>query len=158
MNADAALTAAHKLRSAAEEFISLAATRTPEGPDAYAVASAYGAGTAINAGPCSTVDVSVKPDLAEVSVLTKDIAERIAERYGDEFEVVKYDDLARLNAEHMMATADMLEQQSRKRRAPAREYDPSQLHTLGWLQFKERGEENMYFTLQDGSRGFIKIL
>tara|TARA_R110000803_G_scaffold58013_1_gene116196 strand:+ start:253 stop:432 length:180 start_codon:yes stop_codon:yes gene_type:complete len=36
-------------------------------------------------------------------------------------------------------------------------YEVSDLPTLGWFQITEMGEENMYFTLADGSAGFVKL-
>jgi len=36
------------------------------------------------------------------------------------------------------------------------QYDAEDLPGLGWLVFTEHGEENSYFTLADGSIGFIK--
>lgn len=38
------------------------------------------------------------------------------------------------------------------------EYDLDDLPTLGWLQVTDVGEENMYFTLEDGTDGFCKVL
>jgi hypothetical protein len=38
------------------------------------------------------------------------------------------------------------------------QYEISDLPSLGWLSDLELGEENMYFTLADGSRGFVKLL
>ena len=36
-------------------------------------------------------------------------------------------------------------------------YDAAELPGLGWVQFTEIGEENMYFVLKNGIRGFCKI-
>ena len=37
-----------------------------------------------------------------------------------------------------------------------RQYDPQDLPRLGWVTITEHGEENTYFTLADGSVGFVK--
>lgn len=38
------------------------------------------------------------------------------------------------------------------------EFDIDQLPRLGWIQITDVGEENIYFTLEDGSKGFCKVL
>lgn len=37
------------------------------------------------------------------------------------------------------------------------EYEVADLVNLGWIQITEMGEENLYFTLADGSRCFVKL-
>lgn len=37
------------------------------------------------------------------------------------------------------------------------EYDPASFDTLGWLTITEHGQENTYFTLSDGTKGFVKL-
>jgi len=37
------------------------------------------------------------------------------------------------------------------------QYDIGDLLTLGWITWESMGEENFYFTLEDGSLGFIKL-
>ena len=107
---------AAELREIAQEFLTLAADRPPEGPDAYAVAYVRGAGTAVHVGPfrVSVKTMPVTPALDFTSVLLKIEAESIAAKLGDDFEVVLYDDLARLNAEHLFRVAGNLEQLAEK--------------------------------------------
>jgi hypothetical protein len=38
------------------------------------------------------------------------------------------------------------------------EYQLTDLPGLGWIVINHIGEENLYFTLADGSEGFIKCL
>lgn len=37
------------------------------------------------------------------------------------------------------------------------QYEVSELPELGWITMTEMGEENLYFTFQDGSKGFCKL-
>jgi hypothetical protein len=37
------------------------------------------------------------------------------------------------------------------------EYEITDLLSLGWLSNMEAGEENLYFTLSDGTEGFVKV-
>ena len=37
------------------------------------------------------------------------------------------------------------------------EYQIEDFAALGWIQITEMGEENLYFTLADGTRGFVKL-
>lgn len=37
------------------------------------------------------------------------------------------------------------------------EYEITDLNNIGWLSNMEAGEENLYFTLSDGTEGFIKV-
>jgi len=39
----------------------------------------------------------------------------------------------------------------------ATQYEVSELPSLGWLRFESMGDENLYFVLSDGSRGFVKL-
>ena len=39
----------------------------------------------------------------------------------------------------------------------ATEFQIEDLPSLGWIQMDYLGEENFYFTLADGSAGFIKL-
>jgi len=39
-----------------------------------------------------------------------------------------------------------------------KEYDYTALPTLGWMTITDVGEENIYFTLADGTKGFCKVL
>lgn len=47
-------------------------------------------------------------------------------------------------------------QTARRNRTPA-QFEIEDLLTIGWVTITDSGEENIYFTLSDGSRGFIKI-
>lgn len=38
-----------------------------------------------------------------------------------------------------------------------KEFESNQLHLLGWITITDIGEENVYFTLQDGTKAFSKI-
>ena len=69
-----------------------------EEPDFWAVVSTR-LMRAVNVGPCSMVAVPMKHTLQGVSALPKNLAREVASRYGDDFEVVKYDDLFRRYAE-----------------------------------------------------------
>lgn len=39
----------------------------------------------------------------------------------------------------------------------AEQYDIEDLPRLGWITWTERGEENFYFVMADGSIGFVKL-
>ena len=45
---------------------------------------------------------------------------------------------------------------ARHNRTPT-QFEIEDLLTIGWITVTDCGEENMYFTLADGSRGFVKI-
>ena len=38
-----------------------------------------------------------------------------------------------------------------------KQYEISDLPSLGWITITEHGSENTYFTLPDGSIGFVKM-
>ncbi len=47
--------------------------------------------------------------------------------------------------------------ETKKLLTPLTQYEVSELPELGWITMTEMGEENLYFTLQDGSKGFCKL-
>ena len=48
------------------------------------------------------------------------------------------------------------EKQALRNRTPA-QYEAAEFATIGWIQITEIREENVYFTLADGTRGFVKL-